>query len=296
MNYKSIFRSQKLRFKILACLSFVPDSIMLRFQYYIKMGFSPNFKSPSRFTEKIQNYKMNYRNPLMLRCVDKYEVRQYVKDKGLEHILNDCYGVYDHVDEIDLSVLPNQFVAKTTNGGGGLNVILVKNSNDLNEIEFKLKLKRWMKHSGSYFAGREWAYSGIKKPRIIIESLLVDNNNPDGSIEDYKFFCFSGKVFCIQEDRGRYSCHSRNFYTKEWIKIPIQCTYPTTKSSPRPLNFSDMIRIAEILSEDFPFARIDLYNIQGQIYFGEITYYPGSGYEAFIPDSFDFELGKQFIM
>lgn len=119
MNYKKIFRSQQLRFRIMRMLQWVPDSVMLRVQYRIKMGFWPDFKHPKRFTEKLQLYKMKYRNPVMHQCVDKYEVRKYVESKGLGHILNELYGVYDKPEEINFDALPDKFVMKTTTGGGG---------------------------------------------------------------------------------------------------------------------------------------------------------------------------------
>lgn len=177
MNYKKIIRSQKLRFKILHMLDWVPDYVMLKLQYRIKMGFWPNFKHPSRFTEKLQLYKMCYRNPVMFQCVDKYEVRQYVESKGLGHILNELYGVYDRPEDIDFSTLPDKFVVKITDGGGGLNVIVVKNKQDADLDDIRAKLTLWgagqvrkKKKSG----GREWAYTGITKRRIIIEKYLED--------------------------------------------------------------------------------------------------------------------------
>ncbi|WP_297900652.1 ATP-grasp fold amidoligase family protein [uncultured Parabacteroides sp.] len=293
MNYKRIFRNQQLRFMILRLLQFVPDRFMLSMQYYIKMGCWLDFNKPKRFTEKLQLYKMKYRDERLCRCVDKYEVRKYVESKGLSDILNICYGVYDRAEDIELNGLPNQFVAKTTNGGGGQNVIIVRDKNHLDEKDFKQKLNVWLK--GRLDAcGREWAYSGIEYPKIVIEELLVDERNEDGSIEDYKFFCFNGKVCCIQEDTGRYGLHKRNLYTKKWELLDVICTYPSVSVSPKPINFEEMIQIAEILGKDFPFVRVDLYNIHGKIYFGELTFYPGSGYEGYKPDSFDFELGKYF--
>lgn len=175
MNYKRIIRSQNLRFRILRWLNWVPDSLMLRVQYRIKMGFWPDFKHPTRFTEKLQLYKMKYRNPVMHQCVDKYEVRKYVESKGLGHILNELYGVYDRAADIDFSTLPDKFVIKTTDGGGGLNVIVVRDkmTADLDEIKHKLSLWVGRKKVGTS-AGREWAYEGKYPSRIIIEKYLED--------------------------------------------------------------------------------------------------------------------------
>ena len=169
MNYKQIIKSQQLRFSILRMLRWVPDSIILRIQYRIKMGFWPSFKSSKRYTEKIQLYKMYYRNPIMHQCVDKYEVRNYVANKGLEHILNELYGVYDRFEDIDFSVLPKQFVIKTTNGGGGQNVIVVTDKNTLDYEDLHRKLSLWVddKNYGA-LAGREWADQDLKT-RIIVE-------------------------------------------------------------------------------------------------------------------------------
>ena len=171
MDYRKIIRNQNTRFKILSLLKWVPDSIMLRLQYRIQMGFWPDFKHPKRYSEKIQLYKMRYRNPVMFQCVDKYDVREYVKSKGLEHILNECYGVYDCAEQIDLASLPDQFVAKTTDGTGGFNTMIVEDKSKLNEAEFRKELNSWLGKK-DINAGREWAYTGIKKSRIIIEKLL----------------------------------------------------------------------------------------------------------------------------
>lgn len=299
MNYKKIIRSQKTRSKILYLFSWVPDSIMLRMQYRIKMGFWPNFKHPKRFTEKMQLYKMKYRNPVMAQCVDKYEVRKYVEGKGLGHILNKLLGVYDSVSEINFDKLPSKFVTKTTNGGGGLNVLLVKDKSSCNFKEIKQKLLSWgagkeRKHKKSL--GREWAYTGIKKSRIIIEELLEDNSNADGSIEDYKMMCFNGKFKSLWIDKNRYSDHHRGFWDENLNFLPnVKSDHDTFADPPAlPANMDEMVKIAEKLSEDFPYARIDLYNIKGRIVFGEITFYPWSGYVRFTPDDFDRTLGHYF--
>lgn len=173
MNYKTIFKRQSLRFSILHVLEWMPDSIMLRLQYRIKMGYWPDLKNPERFTEKIQLYKMRYRNPVMQQCVDKYEVRKYVESKGLGHILNELYGVYDTPEEINFDTLPEKFVIKTTSGGGGCNVIIVKNKATCNTEKIKDTITQWLKNqAGQINAGREWAYTGIKKTRIIVEQYL----------------------------------------------------------------------------------------------------------------------------
>ena len=295
MDYKKIIKNQELRFKILRLLHWVPDSLMLWLQYRIKMGFWPDFKHPKRFTEKLQLYKMKYRNPVMGQCVDKYEVRSYVDSKGLGHILNKCYGVYDDANQIDFIKLPNSFVLKTTDGGGGENVIIVRDKNLVDENELKHKLNNW-KGRNKIDPGREWAYTQMKSSRIIVEELLCDNSNADGSIEDYKMMCFNGKFKSLWVDKNRYSDHHRGFWDEKLnFLYDVYSDHDTFKvPPPLPENMDEMIRVAEKLSEDFPYARVDLYNIKGRIVFGEITFYPWSGYVKFTPDEFDFLLGAYF--
>jgi hypothetical protein len=293
MDYKKIITSQEWRFKILRMLSWIPDPVMLRIQYRIKMGFWPDFKHPKRFTEKIQLYKMKYRNPVMHQCVDKYEVRKYVESKGLEHILNELYGVHDKPEEIDFDALPEEFVMKTTNGGGGQNVIVTADKSTCNYDELRGKLALWEGTNNlGALAGREWAYEGCR-PRIIIEKFLEDRVG-EGNLSDYKFFCFGSHPYCVQVDSGRYDSHRQNFYDMQWNSLGVHCSYPEGEGVEKPLGFDEMKQLACQLSKEFPFVRVDFYNVGGKIYFGELTFYPSSGYGKFTPDSFDLELGSRF--
>ena len=296
MNYKSIIRSRQLRFKILQLLDWVPDFIMLRIQYRIKMGGWPDFNHPKRFTEKLQLYKMKYRNPVMSQCVDKYEVRKYVESKGLGHILNEIYGVCNSPEEIDFDSLPDRFVIKSTTGGGGLNVIVVKDKAKCDYNEIKRVAASWGSHKvGTISPGREWAYSGVGHSRIIIEQYLEDSTQVGGGdLSDYKFFCFNGIPKCVQVDTGRFDGHRQNYYDMQWHSLGVHCTYPEGEDVVKPVNFEEMNILAAQLSEDFPFVRVDLYNVDGKVYFGEMTFYPSSGYGKFYPESFDFVLGKEF--
>ena len=295
MNYKKIVKSQKVRFKILKALKWVPDLIMLKIQYRLKLGRWPNLKHPTRYTEKLQLYKMKYRNPVMYQCVDKYEVHKYIEGKGLGAILNKVYGIYDKAEDINLNALPNKFVAKTTGGGGGENVAVVRDASNTDLEALRAKLDLWQKDMGASY-GREWAYDGIKKNRIIVEELLEDDENADGSIDDYKMMCFDGKFKSLWIDKGRYSDHHRGFWDENLNFLPnVYSHHDTFKEPPvLPKNIGEMVKIAEKLSEDFPYARVDLYNIKGRIVFGEITFYPWSGYVQFTPDEFDIQLGSYF--
>lgn len=290
--YQSIIKSRSTRFAILKALSFVPDSIMLPLQYRIKMGRWPNLKKPTRWTEKLQLYKMYYRNPELPICVDKYRVRQFIENKGLSDILNILYGVFDNANEIDFGKLPNSFVIKTTDGGGGNNVKLINDKNSLDIQNLKEEVNSWL-NIKDINAGREWAYTGIEKSQIIIEELLINKENPEAGIEDFKILCFHGQPKYIIVDKDRYIDHKRNFYTPEWKRVNVSTDHEQFEDVyPCPKNFDRMMEVAKKLSEDFPFVRVDLYNLDGKIYFGELTFYPWTGYVKFNPESFDEELGS----
>jgi hypothetical protein len=227
-------------------------------------------------------------------CVDKYNVREFVKSKNLSSILNTLYGVYDNTDDIDFTALPEKFVIKTTDGSGGENTFICRNKSELDIPALIDQLKKW-KNKKSINAGREWAYTKIKKSRYIIEEYLENPNNIVSGIEDYKLFCFSGKVKMIQIDIDRFSNHKRNLYYPNGIFLNIVHTYPNFEQNRVDYdNFDKLISVAEELSKDFLFVRVDLYLIKEHIYFGELTFYPGSGYENFIPDDFDIQLGSYF--
>lgn len=295
MDYKKIIKSRELRFKILKILEFVPDKIMLSIQYRMKMGRKIDFNNPKRFTEKIQLYKMSYRKDVMHICVDKYLVREYVESKGLGYILNSLYGVYNNIDEIDLDVLPKSFVIKTTNGGGGINIIVCKDKEELDIKKMKETLNKWLKDN-NLNAGREWAYLKTTS-KIIIEKYLVNDISPESGITDYKFLCFNGNVEYIIVDVDRYIGHKRNFYDRSWNKINVESDCSNFEYEfKKPEGLNEMIKIAQTLSKDFPFVRIDLYYLNKRIIFGEMTFYPWSGYVQFNPDKFDYTLGEKFSL
>lgn len=293
-GYKKIIKSTKTRTLILNALRFLPDSIMLPIQYRIKLHRKLNLKNPKRFTEKLQWYKMNYRNPIMHQCVDKYEVRNFIKKKGLDYILVDLIGKYDSISDVNWNSLPNQFVIKTTHGSGGLNVVICKDKRKIDYKSLKEKLETSIESVKPNTAGREWAYYGLK-PGIVIEELLINKNNPDAGINDYKIFCFNGKAKYIIVDIDRYIGHKRNFYDRAWNNLHITSDCPASdREIEKPEQLDEMLKIAEKLSEDFPYVRVDLYCNDGKVYFGELTFYPWSGYVQFMPDGFDFEIGRKF--
>lgn len=293
-EYKRVLRNKKFRYSILSCLRFVPDEMMLKLQYRIKFGRKLDLKEPKRFTEKIQWYKLFYKNPTMPRCSDKYMVREYIKEKGLENILVDLYAVYDRPDDIRIDQLPEKFIMKLSNGSG--TNLLCRDKRSLIEKEVIQEFKDFLFKVKANL-GREWPYLKADS-KIVVERLLEDESHINNAVNDYKIFCYDGKpeyVICISD---RYSDQCNHLvYDTQWNKIRVSSENARiNEDAPRPENLEEMLEIAAKLSEDFPFARIDLYSVAGKVYFGEITFYPWSGYMEFEPDEFDFILGEKFSL
>ena len=299
MDYKKIIKSKEMRIKILQYLSFIPDKYMIQLQYRLKTGHKLNLKHSRRFTEKLQWYKLYYRDPLMRRCADKGEVRTYVEDCGLGDILIPMIGLFDNPEKINWDHLPEKCVIKDTLGGGGNSVIICKDNYKINIEELKKRTQEWVKRSTSYkTGGREWVYGG-RKHRIIIEDYLEADSDKGGLI-DYKFFCFYGKaeyVYVIS-DRKVGEWAYVGIYSADYKKLDVvrRDELPPSREILKPEKYDEMIKIAEKLSAPFPESRIYLYCIQGHIYFGEITFFDGSGYMAFEPDEFDCLMGEKFIL
>ena len=295
MNVKKVIKSQKIRHRILRSLYWVPDRFMVSLQYLLILKRWPNLCNPSRFTEWLQCYKINYRNETMLQCVDKYSVRDFVRSRIGEGYLNRMYQLCDKPEDIDFNRLPDKFVIKTTDGGNGDNVLFITDKSNLDVKDCIHTLNSW---KGKRYdrISREWAYSGMKHSRVIIEELLEDPSSADGSIDDYKFLCFNGKFKYLWVDKNRFSEHRRGFWDHSLNFMDDAISdCPTFNSAPDlPTNIGKMIDIAEKLAQGFPFIRVDLYNIKGKILFGELTFYPWSGYVQYSPDSFDYKLGEEF--
>lgn len=296
MDYKTIITSKKLRFSILRALSFVPDSIMIPIQYKMKTGRWPNLKHPTRFTEKLQVYKMKYRNPIMSRCVDKYEVRKYIEEQGFGKLLVPCLGIYNNASEIDFKSLPNQFVIKSTDGGGGSNVLICRDKSELDIQNTIQEINSWL-GTNKVNPGREWAYTGIKKSRIIIEE-YIPNDPAKGGLIDYKFFCFNAKCeyIYVVADRIPGKGGGLGIFTPDFIRLDVTRVdeHPLKRNISKPENYEELLATAERLAIGFPEVRVDLYNVDNKVLFGELTFYDGSGYMTFSPDSFDEEMGTKF--
>lgn len=298
MNYKKIIKSRSLRLRILKFLSFIPDKTMLKLQYRIKTGNKLNLKKPKRFTEKLQWYKLYYKNPLMIKCVDKYDVRDYVKSKNLDNILIPCFGVYESIDEIDWERLPQQFVMKDTLGGGGSSVVIVKDKSRVDINDLKAQAESWLSiDSHRRDGGREWPYYSGKNHRILFEK-YIDSDVEQGGLVDYKFFCFNGitKYIYVIADRTVGNGAGVGIYNAEYKRLNVSRVDEQVlkRKIKKPDNFEELKKVAEHLAGEFPEVRIDLYDIDGTIMFGEMTFFDGSGYMKYNPDSFDFDMGAVF--
>lgn len=298
INYKKIIRNREVRIKVLQILNWIPDKLMLSLQYRIKTGRWINWENPKRFTEKLQLYKiLSKDNYLMAQCADKFDVRSFVKDRGLSDILIPLVGkgVYSSAKEIDWENFPNQFVIKDTLGCGGNSVIICTDKELLNKKVVLKRCSEWIKYKYKH-PGREHVYDK-NKHRIIIEEYLDSSSESEGLV-DYKFFCFDGKPTFIYviSNRSLGKGAELGIYDLDFNILPYtrEDELAPTRSIDKPINFDRMIEISQILSKGFPEVRIDLYNIGGKIFFGEMTFFDGSGYMTFKPDIFDFLLGEPF--
>ena len=260
-------------------------------QFKESIGYDIDFsKEPQTFNEKVQFRKLYDHNPLYSICADKYRVREYVKEKIGEEYLIPLLLVTDKLTEEQWDKLPNQFVAKANHNSGPVQI--VKDKSKANKKEIIKELNNQLKLDYGIFSMEKY-YSDIPR-KIIVEEFLEDN------IKDYKFFCFDGEVKYCQLIKDRNTEEIIDFYSKDWEKQNfigiVNPKKPKEKNSliveVIPKNYEKMLKIAEKLSKNFDFARVDLYNVEGEIYFGEITFCPASGLGTFIPEEWNYKFGS----
>ena len=263
------------------------DKIYIERCFERRVGYTPDLEFPRTFNEKMQWLKLNDRKKWYTQLVDKCAVKQYVGNLIGEQYIIPTIGIWDEPSQIDFEYLPKQFVLKCNHNSG--TVYICKDKNKLNKKEVLKTLKSGMRKN-YYLTGREWPYRNVKR-KIIAEKFLVDESGTE--LKDYKIFCFNGKPLYVQVDFGRFTKHERNIYSTEWRYMGFSSMYPTNADRviARPVCLEKMLEIASVLSKDIPFLRVDLYVIGDKIYFGEITFYHGSGYERFVPEEWDRKLG-----
>ena len=264
------------------------DEMYLQLQYQKILGKKMNLKQPKTFNEKLQWLKLYDRNSEYTKMVDKYEVKKYVANIIGEEYIIPTLGIYDSVEKIDFEKLPNKFVIKCTHDSGS--TIICKDKNVFDVEKAKKEINRALKVNYYYF-GREWPYKNVK-PRIIIEKYMVDESGTE--LKDYKIFNFNGISKIIQVDFGRFKEHKRNLYDTNWNYIKeLSIQYPTDPNTiiKKPENLEKMIELAQRLSQGIPHLRTDFYSINEKIYFGELTFYHGSGFEKFNTETWNKKLG-----
>jgi hypothetical protein len=271
----------------------LPDAAYVHLLYLRTHGRILNLRRPRTFDEKLQWYKLYYREPLMVTLSDKYGVRKYLESKGHGGLLNELYGVYERAEDIDLDTLPGSFVLKATHGSS-MNIIC-RNKQDLDWEMCRSRMADWLR-TDYFYSGRQWAYKGIR-PRLVCEKYL--ENEEFHELLDYKFYCYGGKPEVVFVCSGRYGSGGvkYNAYDMGWNRIHAFKGKPGSDLQiEKPDNFEAMVAIVRELCGTFPFIRVDLYSIGGKTVFGEFTFYPDSGAVPFTPDRFNHFFGDMFVM
>ena len=265
--------------------NFLSDEAYIKLFYKLGLDKKLNLEKPETFNEKLQWLKLNDRKDIYTIMVDKYEAKKYVSEKiGDEYVIK-TLGVWESFEEINFDKLPNQFVLKCTHNSGG--VVVCSDKSSLNLKEAKKKINKSLKQN-YYHNGREWPYKNVR-PQIIAERFLSDN------IIDYKVFCFDGKAevlhTCVDREKNDLKI---DFFDFEWNHLDIQrenCKNADIMPE-KPKTLQKMKEFSEILSKGIKFTRVDFYEIDGQLLFGEISFFPASGFKKFIPDEWDLKFGN----
>ena len=278
---------KKIRKYLLARAHFLPDEVLMKKMFKLRIGQKLDLDNPKTFNEKLQWLKLNDRKDIYTTMVDKYEAKKYVADIIGEKYIIPTIGVYEKFEDINFDELPERFVIKCTHDSGGL--VIVNNKNTMDYSKARKKIGRSLKRN-FYFTSREWPYKNVK-PRVIIEELL---ENKDGSeVVEYNFFCFNGVPKIVMTCHGDKRVKRYNdFYDIEFNKLDFGCGYEHTNGVEKPPKaYGEMIDLSKKLSRGFPFLRVDFYLVDGKIMMGELTLYHWSGYGKFSPEIWDKKLG-----
>lgn len=267
----------------------LPDRLYIRLQYYCYFNKKLNLDNPATFNEKLQWLKLYNRVDAYTKMVDKYEAKI-----GVARLIGDEYiiptlGVWDRFEDINFDTLPDQFVIKCTHDSGC--VAICSNRDEFDFSRARNKINSSLSRN-FYYYGREWPYKNVK-PRVIAETYIVDNTTNE--LRDYKFFCFNGKCKFFKIDFDRFIEHRANYYdtNKTLLELgEVVCPPDYSKKLDFPVNLDKMIELAEILSKGIHFLRVDFYEVNDHIYFGEMTFFPASGLGPFIDEKWDYELGN----
>ena len=270
--------------------SFLPDKLFLKIAFRLQMGKKLNLGNPKTFNEKLQWLKLYDRKPEYTIMVDKYLVKKYIADIIGEKYIIPTLGVWNSVDEIDFDKLPQQFVLKCNHNSGVL--VICKDKSKLDIASAKRKMARAFKQN-FYKLGREWPYKDVKR-KIIAEKYMEDSKTSE--LRDYKFFCFDGNVkalFIASERQSLTEDTKFDFFDVNFKHLPCTNGHPNAvKNIQKPICFEEMKKLASSLSKGIPHVRVDFYEVDGKVYFGELTFYHWSGFVPFNPPSWDNEFGS----
>ena len=273
------------------CNYFFPDKFYVRLNYYLEMGKWPNLSNPQTYNEKLQWLKLYDRRPEYTMMVDKYAVKKYVAKLVGEQYVIPTIGVWNSPEEIDWDNLPCQFVLKTTHGGGNEGVVVCKDKSTFDRSAACEKLRKSLKQD-LYKIHREWQYKGVRK-RIIAEEYKEDSKTH--SLDDYKFFCFNGEVKALFVATGRqeYDEPRFDYFDADFNHLDLIQHHPMSgKIITKPISFGEMKKVAQVLSKGLPSVRIDLYEVDGKVYFGEYTFTHHGGLVPFHPEKWDYTFGS----
>lgn len=291
---KKFVLSGDYRFLLLSEMGFyknLNDEEYLRRRFKAIMGQELDLEKPQTYNEKIQWLKLHDRNPMYTILVDKIKVKDWVASVIGEEYIIPTLNVYDKPEEIDFDKLPNQFVLKC-NHNSGTGMYICKDKSNIDKKKIKKDLKKGLAEDKYHF-GREWAYKNVNH-RILAEKYMEDSKNND--LRDYKFFCFNGEVkaLFIATGRQRLDDETRfDFYDQDFKHLDFTNGHPNADCIiEKPLNFELMKKLAAQLSKGIPHVRVDLYEVDGKVYFGEMTFYHWSGLKAFVPETWDYIFGK----
>lgn len=285
-DYKKIISNRELRLKLINLLRFIPDKPYLKMVYRIKTGKKLNLKQPKTFCDKLNWMKLYDRHPEHTRLVDKVAVRDYLKEVLGEDICIPMLGAWDHYDEIDFDTLPEKFVLKCNHDSGSVKIITDKAA--INHAEMRSFYESRLKQN-PFVLGREYPYRDVC-PKIYAEQYMVPQGDQD--INDYKFFCFHGKPEILFVATERSTDCKFDFFDMEFRHLDIVNIHPQSEHSvPKPQTFEEMKRLAAKLSAGMKFVRIDLYEINGKVYFSEFTMYHAGGFWPMTPEEWEYKLG-----
>lgn len=271
-------------------LNWLPDKVFLNAAFRARFGRKLDLKNPKAYNEKLQWMKLYNRNPVYTMMVDKYLVRNYVREIIGEEYLIPLLGAWDDPDKIDFDKLPMQFVLKC-NHNSGLGMCICKDKNKLDIAKVKNDLRKGLKQD-YYLTGREWPYKNVPR-KIIAEKYMVDESGYE--LKDYKYYCFDGKVRIVMINSDRMSSleTKANYFDENYQPLDFVWGYENAKIPPaKPEKFEEMKSLAEKLSEGIPHVRIDFYQTPQGIFFGEMTFFDGSGFDAIEPIEWDYKIGS----